>query len=260
MINLLWTGGWDSTFWLAYSLLVKGYAVQPYYIVDPARKSSLIEIQRMNDIKKMIVNKSPKVAELFLNTKYHCLYDIKPNAKITNQVASLRKKIYFGGQYEWLARFADENNIESLHLCIEKEDHPTGFNYILKNHTIPFQYDGHTYHKLSPKYEISEVDFLKHFIFPIYHLTKSDMRQIGIESDFMFILDHTWFCHNPIFFSRPCGICTPCAQIMKLRMGYRLPAFSKALYFIKRVFFDQLIKSLKFLYHNMTNNRKSDTC
>ena len=113
-VKLLWTGGWDSTFWLIYSLLIKNYIVQPYYIIDPLRKSSLLEIQRINEIREMITRRLPKINELLLHTKYYCLTDIKPNAIITKQVNSLRRKVYFGGQVRRITDYVASTEVATI--------------------------------------------------------------------------------------------------------------------------------------------------
>lgn len=46
---LFWTGGWDSTFRLL-QLAEMGVEVNPVYIRDSKRKSSPVEIERMNEI------------------------------------------------------------------------------------------------------------------------------------------------------------------------------------------------------------------
>jgi len=42
VVNLLWTGGWDSTFRLLQLILDTRATIQPVYVIDTARRSSLI--------------------------------------------------------------------------------------------------------------------------------------------------------------------------------------------------------------------------
>jgi len=51
-VNLLWTGGWDSTFRLLYLVFVEKRRVQPYYIVDTERRSTLNELKTMHLIRE----------------------------------------------------------------------------------------------------------------------------------------------------------------------------------------------------------------
>lgn len=54
IINLLWTGGWDSSFRLLDALLIKKMAVKTYYIIDYTRPSFAQEIKTINIIKHTI--------------------------------------------------------------------------------------------------------------------------------------------------------------------------------------------------------------
>ncbi|OVE71798.1 hypothetical protein BVX93_02260, partial [bacterium B13(2017)] len=247
-VNLLWTGGWDSTFWLTYAICIKGYSVKPYYIIDPKRKSSLIELQTMNKIKEMLFKMNSSFKELLLPLQIYSLNDIKENKKITDYSNILRKETYFGGQYEWLARFADEHCLENLHLCVQKENHPTGFNAILKVHTESFIYDNHMYHKCSKKYLNTKMDLIKNFLLPIYHLTKQDMKKISQEHDFYSILKMTWFCHNPLWDIIPCGTCAPCIHLMQVGMSDRLYLLSKVNYYFYTICYKPIKSFLKPLY------------
>ena len=56
-INLLWTGGWDSTFRLLDLVLIKKKTVQPHYILDPDRLSTGMELKTMKDIKWVLFDK-----------------------------------------------------------------------------------------------------------------------------------------------------------------------------------------------------------
>ena len=40
-VNILWTGGWDSTFQLLSLLLLHGRKVTPYYLIDAERLSTV---------------------------------------------------------------------------------------------------------------------------------------------------------------------------------------------------------------------------
>ena len=46
-VNLLWTGGWDSTFRLLSLVLIKRKPVQPFYVIDVGRVSTIREIKTM---------------------------------------------------------------------------------------------------------------------------------------------------------------------------------------------------------------------
>ncbi len=66
--NLLWTGGWDSTFRLLELLLVKGKVVQPYYIIDADRNSTGMELRTMEELKRRIFAEYPGATNLLRPT------------------------------------------------------------------------------------------------------------------------------------------------------------------------------------------------
>ena len=55
-INLLWTGGWDSTYRLLEILLIEKKVVQTYYLIDQTRLSHELEMKRMDEIRKLGFN------------------------------------------------------------------------------------------------------------------------------------------------------------------------------------------------------------
>lgn len=59
IVNLLWTGGWDSTFRLLELLEHTGQTIQPHYIVDPGRPSFKLEMKQMAEIRGKLVRASP---------------------------------------------------------------------------------------------------------------------------------------------------------------------------------------------------------
>ena len=68
-VNLLWTGGWDSTFRLLSLSLLHQRPVQPYYIITWDRPSTGAEIQTMCDIKRLLFKKHPETKSLLRPTR-----------------------------------------------------------------------------------------------------------------------------------------------------------------------------------------------
>src|SRR5699024_9593065 len=58
--NVLWTGGWDSTFRILDLVLSKKESVQPFYILDSDRNSTPLELKIMDKIKKLILEINPQ--------------------------------------------------------------------------------------------------------------------------------------------------------------------------------------------------------
>ena len=66
VVNLLWTGGWDSTFRLLQLLLLHRVPVVAYYIEDPTRPSTGIELETMARIVDRLHDAYPHTRDLLL--------------------------------------------------------------------------------------------------------------------------------------------------------------------------------------------------
>src|SRR5215213_431576 len=106
-VQLLWTGGWDSTYRLLSLLLVEQRAVQPLYVIDSERASTLHEIRAMEAIRAGVSGRLPASAAL-LATEVHVRTDFMPSAQLEAMYASLGRRVRIGSQYLWLAAVAEE--------------------------------------------------------------------------------------------------------------------------------------------------------
>jgi len=206
-INILWTGGWDSTYRVLELLLIENQTVHPYYIVDPERKSIANEIIAMTRIRDRIKAAFPaKTAELMPLEMFH-LEAIQPDKEISEWFQHLRTKTHIGSQYEWLARFAKYNATE-LEVCLTKLTPDTselGGDYIYPL----LRGKGHEC-RIEGPFPEPAIQLFTYFRFPTIHRTKADMRIIAEEQGFIDIMKLTWFCHKPKN-GLPCGQCRPCA-------------------------------------------------
>lgn len=216
LVNLLWTGGWDSTFRLLYVLLVQKKTVQPYYVISSVRKSSEQEMQTMDKIKTLLFQKFPESKPLLLPTVYKKVGDIKVDDAITQQYKRLAAAQHLGNQYDFLARFADEAGIKNLELSIHKDDHAQKFlqAYVVKEE------DSFRLQE-NPAYE--DLKLFQHFRFPILEYTKLEMEAIAIKYDFLDLMDETVFCHTPLKNGKPCGECNPCRYTIAEGLKRRVP-------------------------------------
>src|SRR5690625_636372 len=95
-INILWTGGWDSTFRLL-QLIDKSVIIQPYYL-KCGRPSEEIEIKTINSILRLI-EKNKKTNCQILNTLFKSVSDIAEDREISSAYYRLCKKDFLGDQY-----------------------------------------------------------------------------------------------------------------------------------------------------------------
>lgn len=220
-VNLLWTGGWDSTFRLLQLLIVQKKYVQPYYIIDTKRKSIVMELDAMHHIKKKLGDSFPEVINRLLDTFYINKDDFDAPEDIKSQYDEIAAHYHIGSQYLWLAAFSKVKHIHDLELSAEK----TNYDGIWMGLLVPLLVkDGDGYKiDLSLDYE-KKFGLFAGFRFPLLDYYKEDMEAEAKEYGFYDILTCSWFCHFPIM-NKPCGVCRPCQMAMKSKHhhNYKMP-------------------------------------
>ena len=221
--NLLWSGGWDSTFQLLQILLLEKRQVQPYYLIDPGRRSLSIEIKTMNDIRNCLYKKYPFVKELLLSTQFMKVPDIEPDCEITKAFETLKKQTHIGSQYEWLARFCKQKVIMDMELSIEKGDFVCK---VIAPLLKLIQSAPLSSYKTKPEFIL-----FCYYKFPILHLNKLNTLEIVKAQNWTEVMNMTWFCHKPrrgiIRKAVPCGRCVPCKLLINEGFSWRLPLISR---------------------------------
>lgn len=221
--DLLWTSGWDSTFRLLCALLLEDAHVRPHYVSDPSRPSTAAELKAMANIRSAIVRQYPEAAERLLPTR-HAHRDEIPAIPITERrFASLAARGEIGSQYEWLARYAASVGLVDLELAIHFDDKAHVF---LQDDVEPIRYRSTTVYRLTDAAAKSDLALFERFSFPVFDVTKRDMKRLAVENGFLDILEMSWFCHTPLA-GRPCGTCGPCNDAVREGVGYRLPPVSR---------------------------------
>jgi len=229
-INILWTGGWDSTYRLLYLLVVKHLVVQPYYIIDHRRSSVPNELKAMEKIRHALAKTYPEKDPLLLPTVFTKKKQIKKNEAITHKFYGIANasRIALGSQIDWLARFADEKGLFDLEVCHEKKPSPSDFDSLI----LPeLQGKGHNC-RLKNNINNKDLSIFKYFRFPTVHLTKLDMERLAAKYDFSHMMKLTWFCHKPVKNTIPCGRCNPCkmAKASGITYEFAKPDFIRSHY------------------------------
>lgn len=170
---------------------------------------------------------------------------IKEDFVITNAWKIIHAKYSLGIQYDWLARFAKQQEIK-LEIGLEKNPRGKAFAVIdgeckLKEYDI----NGIIDYIIDPELSNTEAKLLfDHLLMPknIWNITKleevEEIKKLGYEK----VVAKTWFCHNPIF-GMPCGNCNPCKDALNEDMAYRIPKMGVLMGTIRRNIHD----GLKFL-------------
>ncbi|WP_059106085.1 7-cyano-7-deazaguanine synthase [Shouchella shacheensis] len=217
--NLLWTGGWDSTFRVLDLTINKKRIVQPYYVLDNTRISTKMERKTIKRLIVLVSVLDKNAAKRILPVKEVNVLDIISNDSITNNYKRMAAHSHLGSQYDWLARFADSEGVKGLELSIHLDDKAQKF---LKADVVKKVDGDDEFYILDPTTNKVELTVFKYYKFPLLDYTKLDMEEKAKESGFNHIMEETWFCHSPVH-NNPCGICNPCKYTKEEGLGRRVP-------------------------------------
>lgn len=235
-VQLLWTSGWDSTFRLLSALVLEDATVQPHYIADRQRRSTDAELRAMEKIRSALARSRPGSERRVLPLIVAELAEIPPDEQTRARFERLAARGPIGSQYEWIARYAHAASLSDLELSIHRDDRARAH---LEGHVekLDEPFPGR---RVSPSYRLSDaargtdLALFERFTFPVYDLTKLDMRALAQQHGFLEILELSWFCHRPLG-DVPCGLCNPCLDAVKEGMAYRLPRISRLRQAVHRV-------------------------
>lgn len=227
-VQLLWTGGWDSTFRLLSLLLIEGRSVQPHYIVDRRhyRPGLVAEQQAMRRIRERIAERYPDAAARLRPMAVCSVADIPAHAQIEQHYEGCLRAGFIGGQYEWLARYCAAHGIEAMELSIHRDDKA---RTLLAPLMGPSGARLDARHAGDPRYEL-----FKWFEFPLFDATKQQMRTAARSAGFEDIMSLTWFCHRPRG-GEACGVCNPCIYTIEEGLGDRVPLAGRLRYALRVV-------------------------
>lgn len=217
--RLLWTGGWDSTFRLLQLLLVEGRPVEPHYIIGD-RRSVYHEIQSMKQIKRRFWTQYPERRGLLRPFRYCDKLDIPVLPVLTAAFEEVRRRQYLGSQYPLLASYCAHAAVDSIELAIHRDDKAHAVLERCVQRQAP---DSSVYVCDEAVCGRSEFTLFRSFQFPIFDLTKLEMRRVARANGFEQYMALTWFCHSPRRDGVPCGHCAPCRYTIEEGLGERIP-------------------------------------
>lgn len=257
VINILWTGGWDSTYRVI-DLSFKEVVIQPYYLRDN-RLSEAMELSVIRNLTEKIRNRKTNKSELLeviiveiedrkVNFEYSSSYNVLDEYWKNR---SGGKSI--GSQYEWLSIFSID--ILNLELGIEKGCKVITTIKEFGDLELVENSEKGSYYQLNK--EVSTLDLINIFgayHFPLLDLSKQDMRNHAKKLGFLDLMNETWFCHSPRE-NKACGECNPCKQTIEAGLTYRfdkkaLDAYKRVKYNIpvKKSYLSRMAKKIKSLY------------
>lgn len=224
IINILWTGGFDSSCRMI-QLSKLDVTIQPFYLVDSKyRRSIQHELTAISQIRRDIEAHSETKCTISPLVKID-VAELSPDREILGAFKRIRKKIGIGIQYEWLARFALQN--PGIELCLERDEEGHIFTYFNKMGTLHSINNGILsyleFDKSKTDKDLLTVFGNFRFPLPIRERTKLELveeyKRLGYEET----MYKTWFCHNPIN-GEPCGVCNPCKIVVSDGLSFRMPS------------------------------------
>ena len=219
-INVLWTGGFDSTYRMV-ELSGHDVIIQPFYLSDKYRRSEKYELSAIREITADI-EKHPGTRCRILPLIKRRTSDLNQDSEIVEAYNRLLGISYIGPQYIWLAEFA--RSYKGLELCVETDDSHYGATWCLRtNGKLEKIIDGDLVYWILDE-EHSSKDVMTVFgslHFPLIEITKLEMLEEFRRMGFYETMKKTWFCHTPVR-GEPCGVCSPCRQTIEAGLFFRI--------------------------------------
>ncbi|MDE6091226.1 MAG: hypothetical protein K2G41_11070 [Duncaniella sp.] len=237
IVNILWTGGLDSSFRVI-ELSQMNVIIQPYYIEDSARKSKRYELNAISQISD-IIRSHPKTKATLLDVKLIQMDDIPIDHRITQAFQELHSKYIIGHQYDLIARYALHNNIR-FEMSLEKSDRSKAVNCIeTECKLLPYIDGDYKVYRIDPNSSTDNgMCIFSNIDLPIslWNLTKVEEVARLKEMGHFNTVKHTWFCHFPVW-GLPCGHCNPCQDSINEGLAFRVPQLGRILYYIYKPYF-----------------------
>lgn len=239
-VNLLWTGGWDSSFQLLRLLLLYRREVVPHYLVDATRRSTRTELAAMERIRNHLFDRYPHTRQLLMPLRRFDVADLTPDTRIKDAFDCIFAETFIGSQYEWLARFCRQRGIPQLELAAGYRE--GRIHKIIEAFVAPSDSDGYRTYRFRPECrDTNEFTVFGAFSFPLFELSKLQTAEIAEANGWLDTLKLTSFCHKSRDGEEPCGYCNPCLYAVDEGFGWRIPRRNR----IKGVFYRTFIRPMK---------------
>ncbi len=230
--DIMWSGGWDSTFQLLRLLLIHRLRVRPYYLIDSRRPSIRNEVKAAERIRRRLFEDYPHTRELLAPTVYFSAADVAAADDITQAHRTLAKRSHISDQYERMARFCRQRGIDEMLLSVHQRG---GVYEVIANLVSPRQAPFGVTYRLDPGGD--EYTLFGCFSMPLLFTGKLEMAAEAKRNGWMDIMLMTWFCHVPVKMRKPCGLCNGCSYTIAQGLGWRIPLRRRILrFFGKKIF------------------------
>ena len=220
VVHMFWSGGWDSTFRILQLVLLRKRTVQPHYLIDHERQSTLLELKAMANIRRALADVDAEAPSRIRPLKITAVSDVLADPDITEHYRSIRKRGILGTQYEWMARYAEQEQIPRVEVCDYQSSRMAAF---VGGKVVPCEtIEGVPSWRVADEHLVGDMQLFKRFSLPSFGMVKRDTLPLVEEYGFRQLLGLTWYCHRPIK-GKPCGMCNPCSYVIGNRMYDRIP-------------------------------------
>ncbi|WP_416137146.1 hypothetical protein ACM26W_11580 [Halomonas sp. HK25] len=216
-INILWTGGWASSFRVVYAALIGKRIVIPHYIADLNRSSMMHEMRAIADVRDALAALDEPAAERIGALAITPVTEISQDASVTKAYRQMAAVEDLHEQYDWLARYAKSRGLKGIELCSSLHD-SASHAMRGKVERLPM---GSC--RLREGLRCPQSEVFGRFRFPVLALSRLQMHSLAEQHGFLSVLEHTWFCSQPIS-DEPCGTCDSCRLTVNEGLNYRLSA------------------------------------
>lgn len=227
-VNILWTGGFDSTFRIS-ELSRCDIEIQPYYICNPARKSLKNELRAIDEMTEMFKDLEQTKAK-FLPLKPIPRELCNDDPGMRQAYKNIIKTVFIGDQYVYLCGFSRQHPGIELSVHDNVIDILKTYGDLIKIHDEDI---GDYYVVDQSKTPEDLVTIFKDFSFPLVHHTKKGMMEEYKKYGLTEIMKKTWFCHSPID-DKPCGECNPCKYTIQEGLRGRFDRRAMFRYYMRR--------------------------
>lgn len=226
----MWTGGFDSTLRIV-QLSEKDIIIEPYYIYFPQRKSVEKELETIEKLRKMILERPSTKAEI---KHLHVMpsSDFLPVDKdILEAYEVLYKTDGLAKQNKVLAMAT--RKIPGLEICFERSKGSKKIvdTIIEKPYLTQLKEQDEIYYYINENAPKEVYTIFKDYKFPkrIIELTKQEEYEDFKRLNALDIAKATWFCQFPIN-DEPCGYCSVCRASVQELGDWRLTEAGKKRY------------------------------
>lgn len=217
VVELFWTGGFDSTFRVV-ELSRCDIRIRPYYALEH-RECEQIELEAISKISKAL-REHPSTKAILEDVVLLDESDIKIPEQVGKAYLVLKERYKLGSQYDKLAVFA------ASHPGVELGAVKGGKlrSIVEENGELEKVHDENIgdYYQVNTSVTCDDVNqILGNYHFGLLEKSKSDMLLLYKNMGYTEIMEMTWFCHHPVN-GKPCGVCNPCSIAIEEGLSERM--------------------------------------